>query len=395
MTTSAISADRPADDTEARSLRELRRAIHEDPELRFEEYRTARRVVDFLDGVGDVREGIAGTGVICTIEGQGPGPRILVRADMDAYPVSENTGAPFASPHPGVSHACGHDVHVAVVAGVARRLAAAGLRRGSVTVLFQPAEEIPFGQPSGARAVLESGELADGYDAILGLHCWPELRVGMVGIDATIAMAAKDAFRVDFTGEAAHVAMPAGGRDALVALSAFVLQFYALAPRRRNASEPVALNIGTASAGSSQSQLPPTSVLTGTIRTHQQETRDRIVAAVDALAEGIAVAHGVHVCVTWSDAMPAVQNSAALVRRAAAALGADAVTEGLGVPMASEDFALFGERGPSLYLKLGVRGDGGAYALHSSKFLPEEDAIDVGVDALETVIRDLLEETDE
>lgn len=395
MTTSAIRVDATSDGTESQVLRVFRRSIHEDPELRFEEHRTARRVVEFLDGVGEIREGIAGTGVLCTLRGELPGPSILLRADMDAYPVSEETGLPFASPHAGVSHACGHDIHTAVVAGVARRLAAEGLRRGSVTVLFQPAEEIPFGQPSGARAVLASGELAEAYDAILGLHCWPELAVGDIGIDASIAMAAKDAFRVDFTGEAAHVAMPAAGRDALVALSAFVLQFYALAPRRRNASEPVALNIGTASAGSSQSQLPPRSVLTGTIRTHHRETRDRIVTAVDALAEGIAVGHGVGVEVTWSDAMPAVQNEPELAQRAAAALGEAAVTTDLGLPMASEDFALFAERGPSLYLKLGVRGNGAAHPLHSARFAPDEDAIDSGVDALETIIRDILEETDD
>ncbi|GAA2447456.1 M20 metallopeptidase family protein [Agromyces soli] len=392
MTTSTLGLDARLSGDESAELRELRRAIHGDPELRFDEHRTGERLRAFLDGIGELRPGVAGTGLVWTLRGDQPGPSILVRADMDAYPVTEESGAPFASRTPGVSHACGHDVHMTVAAGLARRIAAGGLPRGTLTVLFQPAEEIPFGQPSGARAVLDSGALAERYDAVLGLHCWPELEVGSIGIDGEIAMAAKDAFRVEFDGEAAHVAMPTGGRDALVALSAFVLQFYAVVPRRRDASEPVALNIGTASAGNSQSQLPPASVLTGTIRTHHRATRDRIVAAVDALAEGVAVAHGVGAHVTWSDAMPAVQNAPELVARASAALGPIAVTEGLGLPMASEDFALLDALGPGLYLKLGVSGDETRHALHSPRFAPDERAIDVGVDALETIIRDLLED---
>src|SRR5688572_12856710 len=139
----------------SRSLVELRRALHRNPELRFEEHRTAALIGQRLRAAGlDVRDGIAGTGLLGSIDSGRPGPRILLRADMDAMPVADVKDVPYASEVPGVSHACGHDVHMTVMVGVAERLVAEGLKRGRVSVMFQPAEERPFGLPSGALAII-------------------------------------------------------------------------------------------------------------------------------------------------------------------------------------------------------------------------------------------------
>ncbi|MER7168136.1 M20/M25/M40 family metallo-hydrolase, partial [Micromonospora sp. NPDC000207] len=169
---------------EVDELVRLRRQLHHHPELRFTEHETARLLADKLRPFGRVQTGMAGTGLLLEVEGTNPGPKVLLRADMDAYPVQDAKTEPYASTNDGVCHACGHDVHMTVAYGVAARLAADPPPRGSVTVLFQPAEEIPFGEASGAAAVLADDALRGRrYDAVLGLHCWPDLPVGTLGVD--------------------------------------------------------------------------------------------------------------------------------------------------------------------------------------------------------------------
>ena len=176
----------------------LRREFHRWPELRFQEHRTAAAVASRLQSRGyAVRTGIARTGVFAFRDSNIPGPNVLIRADMDALPMADLKKVSYASSVPGVAHACGHDVHTVVALGVADRFANVPPICGRVSFVFQPAEERPFGEASGARAMLDEGVLADSLpDVVLGLHCWPDLPVGTIGIDEHIAMAAKDAFRV-------------------------------------------------------------------------------------------------------------------------------------------------------------------------------------------------------
>ena len=159
------------------SLAALRRDIHRSPELRFQEHRTAGLIQKRLEASAyTVRSGVGGTGLVATANGERPGPHLLIRADMDAMPVADLKDVAYASSVPGVAHACGHDVHSVVVLGVAERLSAEPIAGGRVTFVFQPAEERPFGEPSGARAMLETGFLTDHrVDAVLGVHCWPDL----------------------------------------------------------------------------------------------------------------------------------------------------------------------------------------------------------------------------
>lgn len=371
---------------------DLRRDIHRRPELRFEERRTAALLEDRLiaSGFEVVTRGIGGTGLVATL-GRGR-PHVVLRADMDALPIAEESSAEYRSLHDDAAHACGHDVHMTVVCAAAANLAA-DPPDGRVTVLMQPAEEIPFGATSGAAAVLDSGAIDfDTVDAVLGLHCWPWLPVGAIGVDAGAAMASKDAFQVRMRGRSSHAASPADGRDAILALSQAVTAMHALVHRERRPLDQLAFNVGTFDARFGQSVVAGEAVAVGTVRTLDEDLRGRVVAVIERVAGGTALAHGCEAEVTWANEMPAVMNDARLVDLA---MGALAATPGVDVgvmdspPMTTDDFALYAERAPGLYLKLGT-ANGPVVPLHNPSFDVDERAIWVGAMALETLARRLL-----
>lgn len=372
----------------------IRRDFHANPELRFQEIRTSARVAEILTADGwTVTTGIAGTGLVAVWPSTYGGPRVLIRADMDAYPVQEAKIVPYASTSPGVTHACGHDVHMTVVLGVARRLADDPALRETVTLMFQPAEEIPFGEESGARAMIDAGILDPSYRAVLGLHCWPQLPAGTVGIDEAASMAAKDAFRITFTGKSAHVATPANGRDAILAASNAVVALHSSLNRERNPSDLVAFNVGTVQGGQSQSALADHVELTGTLRTHDEEVRTRLKETIQRVCSGAAQSAGVEHHILWANEMPALMNASPLVDLALEALPPTGINTVLmqRPPLTSDDFALLGELGPLLYIKLGVSRPSQAVIspLHSASFDVDEDCIEVGILALETIMNRL------
>jgi amidohydrolase len=385
---------------DVRSLVLFRRELHRHPELRFQEHRTGALVAERLAAAGlDVRTGVAGTGVVATlVPRDGRGGHVALRADLDAVPVTDLKSVPYASAVPGVAHACGHDVHTTVVVGVAERLARRSDLPGRVTLVFQPAEEIPFGERSGGRAVLDSGILDEPpVDAVLGLHCWPQLPVGTVGLDREVAMAAKDAFRVRVRGSGAHAATPSQGRDAILAVSHLVLALHHLLAREIDPGDRAALNIGTIQGGASQSIVPAAAEITGTLRTVDPAIRLRLRASIERIAMGTAAMAGVESAIEWANEMPAVRNDPRLVERARALLerssGVRAVRLLDSPPMTADDFALYAERAPALYLKLGVCSGAGAECppLHDGRFDVDERAIEVGVEALTALTLDLLE----
>lgn len=378
-------------------LVELRHDLHRHPELRFVEHRTAGILAERLAALGyRVRAGVGGTGVVGALDGGQPGPCLLLRADMDGLPVVDRTTTEHSSQVPGVSHACGHDVHMAVVLGVAERLAAVGIGRGRILVAFQPAEERPFGQPSGAQAMLDDGLLGQGEPtAVLGLHCWPDLPAGEVGVDERIAMGAKDAFSIELHGRGAHAATPSRGRDAILGLGALITGLHTGVGRALDATDRAAFNIGTVSGGRSQSVVADDAALTGTLRTVDPEARSRLRAVVERVSEGVATAHGLTSDLRWADEMPPVRNDPRLVGRAIA------VTRGSGIPvrvlsdppMTADDFALLAEGRPALYLKLGVRDPASVDwpPLHSGWFDVDDRCIGVGVGVLFGLVTDLLQ----
>jgi amidohydrolase len=378
------------------SLVELRRALHQNPELRFAEHETAALVAARLREAGlEVTTGHAETGVLARARGRAEGVHVLVRADMDALPTQDLKDVPYASRRSGVAHACGHDVHTTVAVGAAEQLARREGVAGRVTFAFQPAEEIPFGEASGGQAMVDTGVLDD-VDVVLGLHCWPSLPAGTIGIDARTAMAAKRAFRIVVTGSGAHAATPSLGRDAVLAASQMVVALHHLHGREIDAGERAAVNVGTVKGGSSQSIVPAAAEITGTIRTVDEDVADRLEAAVMRVVAGVAMAGGVTADVEWKNKMPPVRNDPHLVQRAIDVLARDGEVDVVALdesPMTADDFALYAERRPGLYVKLGVRspyGDVGAHSLHDGRFDVDERCIPAGVRALVALIDDVL-----
>jgi amidohydrolase len=279
--------------------------------------------------------------------------------------------------------------------GVCERLAASPLPAGRVDVVFQPAEERPFGEPSGAVRMLEEGLFADGDpSAVIGLHCWPDLPAGTIGIDDRIAMGGKDAFRITVTGRPSHAATPSRGRDAILGIAQLVTGLHQGFARSIDPGDLAILNVGTIAGGASQSVVAQRAEVTGTIRTVEPVLRDRLRALVERVAAGVADASDLTATIAWSDVMPPIVNAPHLVELAHSVatevLGA-ADTRRLGTPpMTADDFAFFSERAPGLYLKLGVCGGERCPALHDGAFDVDERAIGVGVAVIHALALRLL-----
>jgi amidohydrolase len=372
---------------------QFRRDLHAHPELRFAEFRTSKKIADEAEQSGlKVTRSVAGTGVIVEWDSQKPGPHILLRADLDALPVPDLKSVEYRSLNEGVMHACGHDIHMTVVMTIAKLISKAPPEKGRISFLFQPAEEIPFGEGSGAQAILDSGHFDRlRPDVVLGLHCWPTLGAGTIGIDEKIAMAAKDAFSIQIFGQGAHAATPELGIDSILVASQIVSQLHQLISRQVNPSDSVALNVGTIHGGYSQSVLANQVEITGTIRTINADTRASLRLAVSRLAEGTAMSSGARVSLVWANEMPAVINDQMLVALSKDVferiVGSENVVEISDPPMTADDFALYAERVPGLYIKLGV---GSNHPLHSSHFDADEESIRHGVEVLHELILELL-----
>lgn len=374
----------------------FRRDLHKHPELRFEEHRTADKVASLLANAGWlVHKDPESTGLLVTDPEGDQFDQVLIRADLDAYPVTDSKVTEYASSNPGVTHACGHDVHTSAAVGLALRVRSDTELRRRVSFLFQPAEEIPYGEASGARRMLDSGLLRDRYVAVLGMHCWPQLEAGTVGLDHGPAMAAKDAFGIEIRGRSAHAATPALGRDAILGAAAVISALHAGVARERNPHELVAFNIGTIRGGQSQSALAELVTLTGTLRTHDEQVRSRLKSVIERVAHSATAAFDLHVTLTWANEMPAVVNAPELVALAHSVLssaGISAVSMDH-PPLTTDDFSLLAVLGPSLYVKLGVTAPGATtiIPLHTAGFDVDESCLTLAVDALEALTRGALD----
>jgi amidohydrolase len=390
------SADQRAKVQSPEGLVALRRDLHAHPGLRFDVGRTATIVESRLRDAGwEVTTGIGRSGVVGTRSSGRPGPHILLRADMDAMPVPDTKDVSYASTVPGLAHACGHDVHTAVMVGVAERLAASDLPAGRVSVMFQPAEEMPYGAESGAQAMLDDGLFRNGApDAAVALHCWPGLPAGSIGIDDRIAMAAKNAFGIVLRGRSAHAATPSTGRDAILGMAQLIAALHAGVARSLDSTDRIAFNVGTVNGGASQSVVPDTAEITGTIRSFEPEVRDRVVGAVERITAGVAASMDLEYEIAW-EIMPAVVNDARVVACGLEVgrelLGTDATVPLAAPPMTADDFALIAAQVPSLYFKLGTCGGAECPPLHNGAFDPDERSIGIGLAVMSGIALRLLE----
>jgi len=378
---------------------ELRRDFHAHPELGEREHRTAGVIAARLRELGlEVEEGVASTGVVGVLRGGRPGGVAMYRADMDALPVREATGLPFASratdewggQEVGVMHACGHDLHMAIALGVAGVLARPDQRAalpGSVVFLFQPAEEgLPLERSYGAKRVVEEGVLERfGPTAAFGLHVDPSLEVGQAVCDPGGVMAAVDRFRIVVTGRQAHGAYPHEGVDPIVVASQLVLALQTIPSRVVDPRDPVVVTVGKLAAGNRYNIIPPEAELVGTIRTHDDGVQARVHERVRALAEGICEPNGASAEVEIRTLTPVTVNDAELVARMRPVVERVVGAEGLRTArphMGGEDFAYYGRVIPSLMYFLGVSdfSKGRPASIHQAEFDPEEGAIAVGIE---------------
>ena len=387
-----LSRIRERAEAESPALISIRRDIHAHPERRFEEVRTAGIAARELSALGaEVRTGVGKTGVIGLVRGGLGGGRVIgIRCDMDALPIQERNEVPYRSVVDGAMHACGHDVHTTVAIGTARVLAS--LRdsfRGAVKFLFQPSEENPVGFVCGALAMINDGALENPpMDAILSLHCWPELPVGKVGVGAGPAMAGSEAFRITMTGVQSHAATPQKGRDAILGAAQVITSIHHIIPRWTDPSEPVALNIGFIEGGSKFGTLAGKTVMEGSVRAVSKDTLEFITDRIRDTAEGVSRILDLKNEVSIEGVYPPTVNDPSLNDIVTAVaehlLGPENAVVQAKCPMTSEDFSHFSDRIPAFYLKLGVSNEekGIRFPLHSDRFDVDERSIAIGVSML-------------
>lgn len=363
----------------------IRRHLHQHPELSCEESETAAFVAEQLRALGlepEVGAYDAPTSVVAVVEGTSDGPTLAWRADTDALPITEATGAPYASCHPGVMHACGHDVHTTIGLGVASALVEqrASLR-GRVKLIFQPAEEgVPGSGVVGAEAMARAGVL-DGVDAAFACHCHPPMPTGQIGYARGGIWAGSDAFRLTIRGRQSHGAYPQDGVDPIYVAAQLIVALQSIPGRVVDTRQSVVVSVGQIEAGNAFNVIPETARIVGMIRTLDEEVRTRAVEAFERLVAGVCAAHGATPELQMSRGAVPVVNDDRLLDRALAQLPADAVVP-VQPQMGAEDFASFSTRCPSVYFMLGV-GDaarGVVHPIHSPRFDVDEACLPFAVE---------------
>jgi amidohydrolase len=412
---SVARADDARVDSELKQITAWRRDLHQHPELSNRETRTSKIVADELKKLGyEVHTGIAHTGVVGILKGGKPGPKLAIRADMDALPVTEQVDLPFASKVKGeylgktvgVMHACGHDAHTAIQLGLAEILAK--MRKdlpGEVMLIFQPAEEgPPPGEEGGAPLMVKDGVFKDFKpDAVFGMHVVSSLNVGTVGLRAGGAMASSDTFRIVVHGRQSHGATPWKSIDPIVTAAEIVTSAQTIVSRQLDINRnPAVVTFGIFNGGQRFNIVPETAELQGTIRAFDEDMRQQALKSLKNIAEHVAAANNatVETEIPTPTSNPVNVNDPAMTGRVRAsiekALGKDHVIE---APrwMASEDFPQLAMsiKVPSVYFFVGATRVGqdaaNAPSNHSPKFFLDEDALKIGTESMLQAALDFLD----
>lgn len=368
----------------------IRRDLHEHPELSAEEYETTKKIRRWLE-----EEEIAildfpklQTGVIAEIKGDKNGPLIAVRADIDALPIEEKTNLSFASRKSGVMHACGHDFHTASILGTAFLL---NKRKhelnGTVRFIFQPAEEIA----AGARQVIEAGAL-DGVSAIFGMHNKPDLPVGTVGLKEGPLMASVDRFEITVKGKGGHAGIPDNSIDPIQAAGQMIGALQSVVSRNISSLHNAVVSITRVQGGTSWNVIPDQVEMEGTVRTFQKEARDAVPEHMKRVAEGIAAGFGAEAEFRWFPYLPSVINNGRFLKTAAQ------TAESLGLQMVQaeqspggEDFALYQENIPGFFVWMGTNG---TEEWHHPAFTLDEKALSVAAEYFAQLAVNVLEQAE-
>lgn len=378
-----------------KELIKIRRKIHSNPELGFKEHQTALFIYNYLKKIGikKIKKDVITTGVVALIEGKKDTKKtIAIRADMDALPITEETGATYASKRKGVMHACGHDGHIAILLVAARILYK--MRKtlpGNIKLIFQPAEEML----GGGKKMVESGVLKDPeVDAIVALHLWMDFHTGEVGIKSGPVMAAMDKIDITVIGKESHGAMPHQGIDAITCISELILSLQTIISREIDPLEPAVLTFGQINGGSAYNILANQVDIKGTSRTFKKEIRDLILNKIKIKAEKITSSYNTEVAVDINPLYPVTYNSDYIINIIKNNPGDYKLKEFNKPFLSSEDFSYYLQEVPGVLLFVGAQNDDKnyTYPLHHSKFNFDEEALLVGLKVLVNTTKTLINE---
>ncbi len=362
----------------AADMAKWRQHLHTIPELEFECYETAAFVAERLRefGVDELHEGIAKTGMVAIINGQGEGPTIGLRADMDALPITEETGVDYASKNPGKMHACGHDGHTTMLLGAARYLAETRNFAGRVALIFQPAEE----EGGGAGVMVEEG-IMDRFDIsqVYGIHNTPGRPEGLFETTPGPLMAAVDTFEIHIQGVGGHGAMPHETRDPVMAACGMAQAIQTIVSRNHYALDDLVVSVTQIHTGTVNNVIPDTAYLNGTVRTFDPAVQRMVKERMAQIVAGQAASYGVEAKLDYQEGYPATINDADKAAFAAEVArdvsGAERVKDDAGREMGAEDFSYMLQARPGAYLFMG-QGDGAG--LHHPKYNFNDDVAPIG-----------------
>ena len=383
------------------SLVNQRRDFHMNPELSNREERTSRVIAAKLKALGldDIRTGVSRYGIVAVLKGAKPGPVVAIRADMDALPIEETIDVPYKSRNKGVKHACGHDVHMTVALGTAEVLSRMrDQMAGSVKFIFQPAEEgAPEGEESGAAQMIKEGALENPRpQVIFALHATPQARTGQIGYVPGPMLASSDSFTIRVIGKKVHAAWPHQGIDPVVVAAECIAALQTIRSRRIDPLESMVLTIGSIHGGNRHNIIADEVRMEGTLRTHNEQVRERVFSLMKEIVAGVSKSHGATAELTWSSrSNPPTVNHTAEVEAALPALrktlGAQNVIQ-MPPVMGAEDYTYFLKAVPGFMFWLGTGNPDKAMTamLHTADFDADEASLVIGVRAMTTLVLDYL-----
>ncbi len=362
----------------------IRRQLHKYPELSNQEYSTTEFIKNKLLEYGiEIEQSLSGTGVVGILKCNPNGRTIGVRADIDALPISEDTGLEYSSANDNIMHACGHDIHTTVVLGCARVLSKmkASLN-GNIKFIFQPAEEIG----TGAKYMIDSGVLENPkLDAIMGLHCWPEIPSGTIGVRNDALMASADLLKIRVYGKQAHAAHPHKGVDPIVITAQIINSLQTIVSREISPVDSVVITLGEIKGGTAQNIIPNLVELTGTVRTLNHKTRKEMPETINRIVKGVAQSMRGDAEVDYTFQTAPVISNPDMVELVAKSvkdtIGEDKLIYLKNPSMGTEDFGFYLEKIPGVFFRLGTCNTDfeEELPLHNSKLVFDEKAIGVGV----------------
>ncbi|MDR2693963.1 MAG: amidohydrolase [Chitinispirillales bacterium] len=376
----------------------LRRAVHRRPELSGREFGTARLVREALNAWGIPAQYHLGKTAVSAKIVNGKGPVVVLRADMDALPIQEENSVPFVSVNAGVMHACGHDMHTAILLGAAKILhESKGLWKGTALCLFQPSEE---SEPGGALRLIKAGVFPSKAAAVFGLHVSADHKCGHIGIKPGSDYAGALKFDITITGRGGHGATPEKAVDPITCAASVITQLQTLISREKPATEPAVLTVGRVVAGTKRNIIPDTALLQGTLRTYSDKLQNIMMKRIKELAESTAKACGAKARVTFEKSYPPGYNAPELADRFGekmkSFLGDNCVINRDKPTMYAEDFSRYQQIVPGLYVYLGVvpPNKKSIEEIHSPRFLPDESSIETGIAAHVIFALDILNALD-